>query len=85
MEERSSQRIRTLMAHLARRGMHTYEIVRARISMMVRSTRAPIRGLIHWCKPKNPLDEFLLRRAAGPYIPQTDVDGAPRESQFCGS
>ena len=29
---------------------YSYEIGRARISMVVRSTRAPNRDLIHWCK-----------------------------------
>jgi hypothetical protein len=48
MEDRSSQRTRALITHIAPRGITANEIGRGRISMLVRSTRAPMRNLIHW-------------------------------------
>ena len=42
MEDRSSERVRTLVTQMARRGLSVNENARALISMMVRSKTAPI-------------------------------------------
>ena len=47
MEERSSRRVRTLVTLTARRGLSANKIACALISMMARSTHAPIGDRIH--------------------------------------
>jgi hypothetical protein len=41
MEDWSSERVRTLVTQMARRGLSANEVARALISMMVRSKTAP--------------------------------------------
>ena len=47
MEVRSSERVRTLVTQMARRGLSVNKVTRALISMMVRSETSPTRDRIH--------------------------------------
>jgi hypothetical protein len=71
MEKRSSRRIRTLMARLAHRGIHPYEIGRAHIHGGPEHKSSKLRPDTLVQDRRIRFDEPLLRRAAGPYISAT--------------
>ncbi|MEH2470088.1 hypothetical protein V1281_000663 [Nitrobacteraceae bacterium AZCC 2161] len=69
MEDRSSERMRTLVTRMARRGLSVNEVPRALISMMARSTtRSNQRPDTLMQDRSRQFDEIFLQRAAGPYI-----------------
>src|SRR6516225_9154126 len=61
-------RVRALVTQMAVRGLSANEIACALISMMARSSKAPIKGRID-ARPHSPPDRRSpLDRTAGPYI-----------------
>jgi hypothetical protein len=69
MEDRSSRRMRTLVTHLAVRGLSANQIACALISMMARSTKRSNQRPDTLMQDRMPPDRrTLLRRTAGPYI-----------------
>ena len=69
MEVRSSERVRTLVTQMARRGLSANENARALISMMARSTtRSNRRPDTLMQDRRRQFDEIFLQRTAGPYI-----------------
>jgi hypothetical protein len=69
MEDRSSERVRTLVTRMADRGLSANENARALISMMARSTtRSNQRPDTLMQDRHRQFDEIFLQRTAGPYI-----------------
>ena len=68
MEKRSRRRTRDLVTQSASQGLSENEIGCARISMMARSTNAPLKGRIQKCKTNHlQIIRFHLQHTAGPY------------------
>ena len=80
MEKRSRRRIRDLVALLAFQGLSQNEIGCARISMMARSTNAPLRAG-YGSETNHPqIITFGLQRTAGPYESARKRHGSCTES-----
>jgi len=69
MEDRSSERVRTLVTKWPDRGLSANQNARALISMMARSTtRSNLRPDTLMQDRHRQFDEIFLQRTAGPYI-----------------